>query len=459
MFHEIKGKNVAYDRDHSHASWTPIQSGGIVFTARPLTGFEPVTLTLEGTGAIELGITTKDPQSLGGAVPETTQLLEGYHFLNDVKIHKRKCTMSINLDESAMEVVSSYGGGHYKHRIQSNTDYFVVAEVKYGAVELRLEATGNDNTRQEFSENHGRNIKRLNNPAVTTSLHKSPAALCFVSEPLSPEVTIKLSCTPKPYQSTIPGRFYLLLRYTKQDPREFQIKNRGKFDVSVPLGDNDEEPAWLQIEKLEKDECTGNAVVLKFTGEAIDIWSAKGRRKRTTCHLRANEKVWLVLELYGITVRVETSFLEGPSPSHFLCPDIPEDPYENSAVHAYYRYDTPSEHENEALPVQGPTFVPASTAPPASPEDPVYLKDVIQKHFTYLKNNFTVTDVIDHMYENKMITHTELTSIASHQPAMQTRSVLVNILSNRPVSKKAFINALNKTHQEFLIEKFFPEKD
>jgi len=40
------------------------------------------------------------------------------------------------------EVISSHGGAIYKQPIRPNTDYFLVAEVKFGAVELRLENQG-----------------------------------------------------------------------------------------------------------------------------------------------------------------------------------------------------------------------------------------------------------------------------------------------------------------------------
>ena len=101
MFHVVKGKNITLDKNRTTATWTPVQSGGLLFSEKPLTTSDPVTLTLQGTGAVELGITQIDPTTLRGQVPESSSQLAKYHFLNDVKIHKRTCTMCIRLDGNA----------------------------------------------------------------------------------------------------------------------------------------------------------------------------------------------------------------------------------------------------------------------------------------------------------------------------------------------------------------------
>jgi hypothetical protein len=101
MFHEVKGKNITFDKNRTTANWNPVQTGGLLFTEKPLTISDPVTLTLQGSGAVELGITQVDPGTLRGKVPESSSQLEKYHFLNDVKIHKRTCAMCIRVDDVA----------------------------------------------------------------------------------------------------------------------------------------------------------------------------------------------------------------------------------------------------------------------------------------------------------------------------------------------------------------------
>lgn len=101
MFHEIKGHNVTLDAERNNATWTPKQSGGLVFTEKPLRPSVRLTLTCEGSGTIDLGITTTDPQTLRENVPEGTRELADYHFLNDLRIHKRAYEMTVKLDEQA----------------------------------------------------------------------------------------------------------------------------------------------------------------------------------------------------------------------------------------------------------------------------------------------------------------------------------------------------------------------
>ncbi|KAH3755322.1 hypothetical protein DPMN_190013 [Dreissena polymorpha] len=61
MFHDVKGENVKLNSSRTTASWTPVKSGGLTFVSTPLTYERPLTLTLDGSGAVELGITCTDP--------------------------------------------------------------------------------------------------------------------------------------------------------------------------------------------------------------------------------------------------------------------------------------------------------------------------------------------------------------------------------------------------------------
>lgn len=98
MFHEVKGNNISLDRCRKTASWSPVQTGGLVFTETCIQPGHPVALKLEGTGAVELGVISYDPVTLQGNVPASANKLGNYLFLNDVKIHKRSCTMEIKLN-------------------------------------------------------------------------------------------------------------------------------------------------------------------------------------------------------------------------------------------------------------------------------------------------------------------------------------------------------------------------
>lgn len=66
--------------------------------------------------------------------------------------------------------------------------------------------SGPENRKPQFAEVCGRNIKRLNNPAIATSQERSPAALCFYSKPFNSGQSLTLKCTPQTYQTTLIGR-------------------------------------------------------------------------------------------------------------------------------------------------------------------------------------------------------------------------------------------------------------
>ncbi|KAH3755241.1 uncharacterized protein LOC127848667 [Dreissena polymorpha] len=460
MFHDVKGENVKFDSSRSTASWTPVKSGGLTFVSTPLTSERPLTLTLDGSGAVELGITCTDPACYQDRVPETVDKIREYSFLNDIKIHRRKCEMVIQLDENLQEVITSYGGGQYKHSIAPCRNYFVVVDVKFGAVDMKLDGP-DGNVPVEFSEYHGPNIKLLNNPAAVTSLTKSPASVCFYSDPLTPDLQLALTCTPRGYQSTIPGRYYLLLRYVKMEPRQFHIRYPGKFIIqrseSADVSDGD----WSQIEKLEKEECTGKPVGLKFTGCALELRSSTGKQKSINCNLQKGEQVWLALELYGISVHIET----GNGSELFPCPGIPEELPECHAMSE--RCDSVEDSLDMVLPTSGRslvTYVPPpptpSAQPPQQPQpcrigDPVWLKDAIQKNFTTILKTFVATPFVDFLYESDMITVEEMEKVHSLTTSAAARYVLIDILSKRPVSKKAVERALKETKQDFLMDILF----
>ncbi|XP_060590608.1 uncharacterized protein LOC132745669 [Ruditapes philippinarum] len=478
MFHEVKGKNITFDKNRTTAIWSPVQTGGLLFTEKPLTISDPVTLTLQGSGAVELGITQVDPGTLRGKVPESSSQLEKYHFLNDVKIHKRTCAMCIRVDEVAREVVSSYGGGQYKQGIDLNEQYWLVADVKYGAVDLKLDNSGNNHIRHLFSELCGGNIKVLNDPTAATSQTKSPAALCFYSEPVETQKQYVLHCSPKAYHGTIPGRYYVLMRYTNQSPLEFRRHNEDKFDILNQRESlSSSKPDWFQIEKFEKDDCAGNPIIVEFTGDSFIYKTASGKRSRQNCRANTDSEVWLVFELYGISARLEIINISNRHVVGGGCTNVSLTQGGNLAV-TCIREETendinniPSNNSENDLTgsytasgynIPGPVRHPDLVTQAASQiDDPVSLEKAIQKNFTTLRDSFIVDEFIDNMFENEVITRTEfqqLELVCQQDKTKATKKVLMS-LSLRPVSKKFIMTALEKTKQQFLAQYFFPEEE
>lgn len=475
MFHKVKGKNISLDDSRNTATWNPVQSGGLIFTERPLSANDPIILNLSGTGAVELGIMCCDPATLVGRVPESTSRLEKYHFLNDVKIHKRSCTMCIKLDDKTQEVISSYGGGQYRQDIDSNKNYWLLADVKYGIIELELKNHELSNQRHQFSEYCGSNIKRLNDPSCATSRRQSPASLCFLTKPVTTSQLYVLHCSPKPYQGTIPGRYYLVLRYTNQNPEEFRQNHEDMFDLlksSESLSSG--KPGWIQIEKFEKEDCTGNPVEVDYTGSSFVYKSSSGKRSTQNCQWDNNTPIWLVLELYGISVRLEAldkdmRRVDGANcrPCNRQASNVPEVVEETDRFLSLTLSESMLEVTAEPGLVSPGTQTDSFSLSSSTSQsyrcidDPVSIGKAIQKNFTKLRDSFIVNDFLDYMFENDMMTKNEfeqLDGMLSSNRQQVTKRVLL-LLSSRPVSKKFMLMALENTKQQFLVPLFFPDEE
>ena len=221
------------------------------------------------------------------------------------------------------------------------------------------------------------------------------------------------------------SRYYLMLRFTKQSPREFVQRNKGLFDVNVPSEHCS--PQWIDIgRKLEKEMCT-RPITIAFTGQSIRCTNNRGDQTTVNCLLNMGDKVWLVLELYGISVHLDVN----PEPRN-----------------------TPQGNLSGG-PISPPLSPPSSWIGNVNP-DVVDIKDAIRTNFVYLKQHFHVDEFLDHLFNDGVITEVELSRLTgTPQQHDRVRDTLM-LLRSRPVSKTAFIKALTDTKQEFLIEKFFP---
>lgn len=252
-------------------------------------------------------------------------------------------------------------------------------------------------------------------------------------------------------------RYYILIRYTNQTPEEFQEHNEEKFDVSKQNGSGPSTATsdWYQIEKFEKEDCTGNPIIVEYTGDSFRYKTASGKHNIQICSTNCNSANWLVFELYGVSARLEiinvsdrrggevhvdggSSIVEGGSMTAVATCNVEDIPS-----------DTPK-------PVRHPD------TPDTHPiEDPVLLERAIQKNFTRLRDSFNVNEFIDYMFESDMLTFQDfqmLGAMSNENQPKATKSVLMN-LSARPVSKKFMLMALEKTKQSFLATLFFPDEE
>lgn len=222
-----------------------------------------------------------------------------------------------------------------------------------------------------------------------------------------------------------------MLRYTYVAPEEFAERYPYRLDTRHPCTADStiSDTFWYQIEKLEKEQCTGGIVTVRYTDNEITVNTAAGETK--SCDVEPRRSVWLVLELYGVSVKVETNMSNPPS-------ELSE-PVQCT--------DNGGDVENENLREFRSSRIP----------DPVNLKKPIQQNFVKIKQNLKLQELVDHLYAAEMLTTDELTHLFEVDSAKASNHLLLKILSTRPVSKKALIKALQETLQEHLITFFFPE--
>jgi len=164
----------------------------------------------------------------------------------------------------------------------------------------------------------------------------------------------------------------------------------------------------------------GDGVMVKRDGGQITVTSGTG--EVTKCSLDEEQKAWLVFELYGVTVKARV-----------MSPGVEQRDVNGSEEAVWGGQTLPSRN---------------------TIADPVLLQEGIQSNFIVLLDSLNLPEFLDHLFEGEMITRVEVGRLHEMDRLTATRTLLLSILSVRPVSKKAFINALEKTLQGFLIEKF-----
>ena len=98
MFHPLKGKNIKLDKKKIIATWTPVDSGGQLFSCQCLDENHELILDLNGSGGVELGIINRKPNQGRQNVRGNGTDQGNYQFLNDVKIHRRSCKIRVRIN-------------------------------------------------------------------------------------------------------------------------------------------------------------------------------------------------------------------------------------------------------------------------------------------------------------------------------------------------------------------------
>lgn len=97
-FSSLHGQNILLSDKSRTATWEPRDSGAWACSTLPLEAGQIMVVRLEGSCHCELGFIKDDPKVTDMAKPVFQQM-------NEIRIHKRSCTVTTALDTSGTEVL------------------------------------------------------------------------------------------------------------------------------------------------------------------------------------------------------------------------------------------------------------------------------------------------------------------------------------------------------------------
>lgn len=98
-FSSLHGQNVTLTNSSTTAKWSSSNSGGWAFSAVPLEQGQTVVVDLDGSGHCDLGFIKEDPK-----FTDMAKNAPPFKQMNEIRIHKRKCIISVSLNDAGTEV-------------------------------------------------------------------------------------------------------------------------------------------------------------------------------------------------------------------------------------------------------------------------------------------------------------------------------------------------------------------
>ena len=108
-FHDLHGPNVVLANDKTEATWQLERSGGVLFSEDPLQPGDNVKVTCEGSGRMRVGCSTENPMQYKGDVPDSVYEINGFEVMNEIRFHKRDCSVHVCLNTTGDTVRSQWG--------------------------------------------------------------------------------------------------------------------------------------------------------------------------------------------------------------------------------------------------------------------------------------------------------------------------------------------------------------
>ncbi|KAK3599789.1 hypothetical protein CHS0354_037275 [Potamilus streckersoni] len=456
-FHEIKGDNVQISEDI--ARWNPVVNGAFAFSKKQLRAGVSVILEIEGSGRISLGIIKIDPLTLKNRPLYKLNDVSEYIQINEVRVHKRKCSIKYSLESGEGKVVAIYNNEKFTQSIKPGSDVWLAVYVKFGEVTMRLNSEEADDS-PVLSEVIGMNMEFCTNGKnEVKTVYSNPAAICFIGQPLKISQKISLFCEPlKDGRGEKPSRFYLKIYITDKDPKQLQKQHKNLFTVNTT---NKSVPQWVCTRVMDRDNCNGQVTIERAADHVI---ITNGMNETTREDVSADQKsdLWVALDLYRVLVQqVEICIVAMDRP------DGASDGYITAGGDGYITATSsiqqPTQRSLSLISYASVTgndsdYASVTTNDSGSEEEEVQVRfeSSFNGYFASLVSDLTGIELCDHLIALKVITMADFEKINSKHTSHGQNRELLCLLSKRPVPRSKFIAALKESGNGHLIKKFFP---
>lgn len=498
-FSSSRGENIYLSEDLKEVSWFPRQSGNYIYASQCLKSSAPYIIEVNGSGHVDIGIVTVNPEEIS-----CERRHPSFKRMNEVKVHKRTFNISVRLQNN--EVMSRYNEEEYKIRLDPEKSAWIAIYPKFGEISASIKIA----TQMALSRRCGNNIRLAENDTKAFTINKCPAAICFPTCILRPKNRASFQCTPASESDKKPSRFHLKIMAHRNDPRNLLEDFKGTFDTSVK---STSDPPWTYIDLLDRDVCEGKIILTLTDTNSVTCVTDKDYKKEMSLPFDASAGVWLIFELYRVTLRLldfsavqekeqgnveagasgsgldeldsispehrgkENLYVDEPNNKNMnvteprnprcrpeFCLDLSEHGYGASGVtgelsliqEGVHRIENKVEKLHEKLDkhTSDPRKVisPDALSPPASPATLSFRGNLVA-----LINDLNADDIIDHLFQENMINKNLFDKVNVEKVPRKASRILLHELLGKTVDRTIFERILKDTEQQHLIKFFFPD--
>lgn len=306
-FSSDRGENICLSEDSAEASWFLRHSGNYIYASQSIEHGKEYSIEIEGSGHVDIGIVTVNPSSITGDDREPS-----FRRMNEVKVHKRKFSINVKLHEG--EVISNYNDEEYKIKLDQSSAWLAIYP-KFGEISAIIKCcrcNETESVKMNFSTTMGNNIRLEDNNTKAKTIYKSPGSICFPATKLKMMHKAVFQCSPLSENEKKPSRFHLKVMVHRENPILLVQDFKGTFDPRVKAMSK---PPWIYIDLLERDRCIGR-ISVSLSGDGSVVYSInEGHGKRVSLPFAADQGVWLVFELFRVSLRL----IEYIEPSSAAC--------------------------------------------------------------------------------------------------------------------------------------------